>query len=115
MEAKLAFLGHALMENRAGLIVNACLTPADGHGERNAALANRPTAVTLGADKGYDADSLIGSLTARAIKSVIPSKENRKIKRDCDFALYRECNLIERGLYQRLSGSTHMCPIAHAD
>ena len=29
MEAKLAFLGHALMENRTGLIVNACLTPAD--------------------------------------------------------------------------------------
>ncbi len=39
MEAKLAFLGHVLMENRAGFIVNACLTPADGHGERNAALA----------------------------------------------------------------------------
>ena len=28
MEAKLAFLGHALMENRCGLIVGACLTPA---------------------------------------------------------------------------------------
>ncbi len=39
MEAKLAFLGHALMENRAGLIVNACQSPAGGHGERNAALA----------------------------------------------------------------------------
>ena len=47
-------------------------------------------------DKGYDADSLIGSLTARAIKSVIPPKSNRKIKRNCDFALYRERNLVER-------------------
>jgi len=47
-------------------------------------------------DKGYDADSFIGSLTARAIKSVIPPKSNRKIKRDCDFALYRERNLVER-------------------
>lgn len=61
MEARLAYLGHALMENRSGLIVNACLTPADGHGERNAALAmieppaNRRTGITLGADKGYDA------------------------------------------------------------
>jgi transposase len=27
---------------------------------------------------------------------VIPPKTNRKIKRDCDFALYRERNLIER-------------------
>lgn len=39
MEAKLAFLGHALMENRSGLIVDACLTPADGHSERIVALA----------------------------------------------------------------------------
>src|SRR5262249_419674 len=30
-EAKLCFMGHALMENRNGLVVDACLTPADGH------------------------------------------------------------------------------------
>jgi transposase len=30
-EARLCFLGHALMENRNGLIVDACLTKADGH------------------------------------------------------------------------------------
>jgi hypothetical protein len=47
------------MENRWGLIVDACLTPASGHAERIAALAmiephaDRPVAVTLGADKGY--------------------------------------------------------------
>ena len=34
MEARLAFLGHALMENRCGLLVDACLTRADGHAER---------------------------------------------------------------------------------
>jgi transposase len=74
MEAKLAFLGHALMENRAGLIVNACLTPADGHGERNAALAmieplaNRPTGVTLGADKGYDAQVFVNELRAMNVR-----------------------------------------------
>jgi transposase len=37
-EAKLCFMGHALMENRNGLVVDACLTPADGHAERIAAL-----------------------------------------------------------------------------
>ena len=47
-------------------------------------------------DKGYDADSFIESLELRAIKPVIPPKSNRKIKRDCDFALYAERNLIER-------------------
>ena len=47
-------------------------------------------------DKGYDADHFVDSLTARAIKVVIPPKSNRKVKRDCDFALYGERNLVER-------------------
>jgi transposase len=47
-------------------------------------------------DKAYDADPLINSLTEREIAPVISPKSNRKTKRDCDFALYRERNLIER-------------------
>ena len=47
-------------------------------------------------DKGYDADHLIESLTAREIRVVIPPKSNRKVRRDCDFALYCERNLVER-------------------
>ena len=47
-------------------------------------------------DKGYDADHFVDRLTARAIKVVIPPKSNRKAKRDCDFALYCERNLVER-------------------
>ena len=46
--------------------------------------------------KGYDGDALISALERRAIKPVIPPKSNRKVKHDCDFALYRERNLIER-------------------
>src|SRR6201993_1796279 len=38
MEAKLCFIGHGLMENRAGLIVHARLTRVSGHAERLAAL-----------------------------------------------------------------------------
>ena len=74
MEAKLAFLGHALMENRSCLIVNACLTPADGQAERTAALAmiephaNRPVGVTLGADKGYDARIFVNELRAMNVR-----------------------------------------------
>ena len=48
------------------------------------------------ADKAFDADPFIGALNARAITPVIPSKSNRKTPRPCDFALYRERNLIER-------------------
>src|SRR5579864_3313452 len=57
-EAKLCYMGHALMENRNGLVVETCLSHADGHAERNAALAmiepraDRPVRITLGADKG---------------------------------------------------------------
>jgi transposase len=48
------------------------------------------------ADKAYDADALIDGLAEQEITPVIPPKANRKTKRDCDFALYRERNLIER-------------------
>jgi transposase len=67
-EAKLCFMGHALMENRNGLVVDACLTEANGHAERIAALhmieprADRPKAVTLGADKAYDAEDFVNEL-----------------------------------------------------
>lgn len=64
-EAKLAYLGHALAENRHGLIVNASLTLATGTAERDAALPmlaeHKPCArkVTLGADKGYDTRAFV--------------------------------------------------------
>lgn len=48
------------------------------------------------ADKGYDADSFIQSLEVRGITVVIPPKSNRKVQRDCDYALYAERNLVER-------------------
>ena len=38
MEARLCFIGHGLMENRSGLIVDAQLTRVSGHAERLAAL-----------------------------------------------------------------------------
>jgi len=48
------------------------------------------------ADKAYDADRLILALETRGIKPVIPPKANRLVQRHCDFALYRERNLVER-------------------
>ena len=72
-EAKLCFIGHGLMENRHGLLVDACLTPADGHAERVAALAmiepraDRPRAITLGADKAYDAEDFVNELRSMTV------------------------------------------------
>ncbi|MER9586556.1 IS5 family transposase [Mesorhizobium sp. M0276] len=72
-EAKLCFMGHGLMENRHGLLVDACLTFADGHAERVAALhmieprAERPQAITLGADKAYDAEDFVNELRSMRV------------------------------------------------
>jgi transposase len=48
------------------------------------------------ADKGYDADGFIQGLEVRGIVVAIPPKSNRKVQRDCDYALYAERNLVER-------------------
>lgn len=67
--AILCFMGHTLMENRSGLIVQADLTQADGHAERRAALAmihrhapGSTRRLTLGADKGYDSADFVADL-----------------------------------------------------
>ena len=72
-EAKLCFIGHGLMENRSGLILDACLTRADGHAERVAALAmiepraDRPRRVTLGGDKNYDVEDFVNELRSMKV------------------------------------------------
>jgi len=67
--ARLSFAGHALMENRHGLVVDAMLTEANGTAERDAALTmlgRQPgRRVTLGADKAYDVRDFVDR--ARAI------------------------------------------------
>ena len=82
-----AFLGHALMENRSGLIVDACLTPANGHAERVAALAmiepraDRPVALTLGADKGYDAADFVNELRSMNVRPHVAQNTTRRFGR----------------------------------
>lgn len=72
-EAKLCFMGHGLMENRHGLLVDVCLTEASGHAERVAALhmieprADRPRAITLGADKAYDTQDFVNELRSMRV------------------------------------------------
>src|SRR3546814_17322790 len=68
MEALRCYIGHGLMENRSGLIVETRLTKVSGHAERLAALemieswGERSRAITLGADKGYDASDFVMEL-----------------------------------------------------
>ena len=71
-ESRLCFMGHALMENRHGLVVDATLTHATGTAEREATLAmldrrNGRRRITLGADKAYDVEAFVGDLRARRV------------------------------------------------
>jgi transposase len=83
-EAKLCFLGHALMENGNGLLVDACLTQADDHAERIAALhmieprADRPQAIMLGADKAYDAEDFVNELRSMKVTPHVAQNTSRR-------------------------------------
>ena len=64
-EAKLVYHGHALMENRHGLVVDTCVTQAVGTAEREAAAAmatNLRRGATVAGDKGYDTRGFVAAL-----------------------------------------------------
>src|SRR5882672_1161140 len=68
-EARLGYLGHVLMEHRSGLIVKTTVTPADGYGERDAALIMIEGVpgrhrITVAGDKGYDTRDFVAGLRA---------------------------------------------------
>lgn len=72
-ESKLSYLGHVLMENRHGLVVDTRLTRATGTAERDAALdmaARLPGGtrqLTLGGDKNYDTRDFVNKLREAAV------------------------------------------------
>lgn len=79
--AMLCFMGHALMENRSGLIVQGELTRADGHAERRAALdmihrhsPGSTRRLTLGADKGYDVAGFVADLRRACVTPHVAQK-----------------------------------------
>jgi transposase len=86
-EAKLSHMGHALTENRHGLIVGITITEANGTAEREAALdlvdelksTHQRQPKTLGTDKGYDSGEFFQALEARAIEPHVPL-----VKDPCD-------------------------------
>jgi hypothetical protein len=79
--AKLYFMGHALIENRHGLVVQADATAATGKAERQAALAmidrhdpGSERRLTLGADKGYDTADFVADLRQKCVTPHVASK-----------------------------------------
>jgi transposase len=82
--AKLCHMGHILMENRNGLVVDAILTHATGTAEREAALTmlgrmEGHHRITLGADKNYDTAAFVAALREMDVTPhVAQNKTNRR-------------------------------------
>ena len=79
--ATLCFMGHTLMENRSGLVVQADLTQADGRAERRAALdmldrhsPGSTRRLTLGADKGFDSADFVADLRRMCVTPHVARK-----------------------------------------
>lgn len=82
-EAKLAYLGHLLRENRNGLVVDVRLTQATGTAEREAAvdmIGGKPEwkRVTLGGDKGYDTAGFIKRLRAMNVTPHVAQNDTNR-------------------------------------
>ena len=82
-EAKLCHMGHLMMENRNGLIVDARLTEANGTAERATALDmiedNAAPGSTVGGDKNYDtADFVAGCRERGCTPHVSQNDTNRR-------------------------------------
>ena len=82
-EARLAYLGHVLTENRNGLIVDARLTQATGRAEREAAvdmLRQKPGSkrVSLGGDKGYDSCDFVEQLRGMNITPHVAQNDTNR-------------------------------------
>jgi len=81
-EAKLAYLGHVLLDNRHGLVANVCATAATGTAEREAALILLPPArraKTVGGDKNYDVASFVAEVRALGITPHVAQKTHSAV------------------------------------
>src|SRR5215470_645604 len=79
-EAKLCYLGHVLIENRHGLVVNTRLTRATGRAEWEAAWAMAKAIrgrrrATLGADKHYDDRDFVECLRTLNVTPHVAQKD----------------------------------------
>lgn len=78
--ARLCHMGHVLMENRNGLVVDVETTEANGRAERQAAekmlKRSAPRAKSLGADKGYDTGDFVAACRERKVAPHVAAKSS---------------------------------------
>lgn len=78
-KSRLCFMGHALMENRHGLVVDVETTHATGTAEREAAKTMvertvKKAGATLGADKGYDVAAFVEAMREAKVTPHVAQK-----------------------------------------
>lgn len=81
--AKLSYMGHALVENRHGLLVDLQVSPATGFAEREVALgmlaaADRTARSTVGADRGYDTRDFVDDCRALGTTPHVAQHQTRR-------------------------------------
>lgn len=79
-QSKLCYIGHALMENRNGLVVDTRVTLASGMAEREAAVdmienISGSQRITVGADKGYDCADFVDQCRGCIATAHVAQKE----------------------------------------
>lgn len=118
-ESKLAYLGHALVENRNGLIAAAMATGADGFAERDAALLmldqkqqGRSRRITVGADKAYDTQDFVTAARALNVTPHITRNNNgrrsnmdRRTTRHPGYAISLSCRWLVEKSFGWLKGT----------
>lgn len=83
-EAKLAYLGHVVIENRNALVMACEVSEANGYSERRSAArlldrTPRQARATVGADKGYDTADFVAAMREREITPhVAQNTSNRR-------------------------------------
>ena len=81
-EAKLCFMGHALMENRNGLLIDLRVSQANGRAERETALEmlaeHAHGRATVGADRGYDTKDFVARAREQSVTPHVAKNENAR-------------------------------------
>ena len=82
-EAKLAYLGHVLLDNRHGLVTNVGASHATGTAERDTATVllegSAPPGSTVGADKNYDVKSFVAAVRRLGLTPHVAQKTHSAI------------------------------------
>ncbi len=112
--AKLCHMGHALIENRNGLVIDISLTKATGTAEREAAVAMVEAlpddgCITLGTDKSYDAQDFVAEMRRLGVTPHV-TQNNKKRRSALDGRTTRHASLrVCKRVGQRQRNPEEIC------